>query len=471
MPTLDISRFDGGLDLRKGIAVNDANRQVQLENAFVTNGLALQKRPGLRKSTVLPRGTSGLFYLDGAPCVFHVVSPISLPSPFRGYKLTPKVAGAPTLDIRNVMYVDAFNGFIYGAFQMSDNTTEHHYFDNSASTYVADANCPHSAIVMKAGSKLFSPGVGGQTLRFSRTGNARDWTEANNAGFLATGLHARGAREINALGLYKNSLVVLSRDNAQIWEIDPDPVKMRLSSVVENVGSKYNNTVQGMAGDLYFLNDYGFRGLTTLMYTNNLADSDIGSPIDKIVRAEVLKGMPDQQPFSMYFYGTGQYMTWINRQMLVYSYSRASKIAAWSRYTFPAIGGRLSAMAEGGGDAFFRSDDTIYKLDATTYTDDGKVFNVVIQLPYLDLKKPGRLKHVYGIDLVMEGNATVSVGWDSRDETAFTHPVEVSGNTRAGEIIPVGCTGTEFSIKVVNSDDKPFRLDSITVHFDDLGVF
>lgn len=470
MPTLDISRFDGGLDLRKGIAVNDANRQVQLENAFVTNGLALQKRPGLRRGTTLPAGTSGLFYMDGAPCVFYGVGNITLPAPFRGFKLTPRGAEAEKA-IKSVRYLDVFNGFIYGAFQMADNSVRHHYFDGSANTNITDYNCPHSAIVMKAGSKLFSPGVGGQTLRFSRTGNARDWTEVNNAGFLPTGLNARGSREINALGLYKNNLVVLSRDNAQIWEIDPDPVKMRLSSVVENVGSKYNNTVQGVAGDLYFLNDYGFRSLTTLMYTNNLADNDIGSPIDKIVRAESLRSMPDRPPFSMYFYGTGQYMTWINRQMLVYTHSRASKIAAWSRYTFAALGGRISAMAEGAGDAFFRCDDTIYMLDATNYMDDGKVFNVVIQLPYLDLKKPGRLKRLYGIDLVMEGDARISVGWDSRDETAFTPAVEVSGNTRAGEIIPMECTGTEFSIKVVNSDAKPFRLDSITIHFDDLGVF
>jgi hypothetical protein len=134
---------------------------------------------------------------------------------------------------------------------------------------------------MKAASKLFSPSGNGQTLRFCRTGNPRDWSEINNAGFLPTGLNARGSREITALGLYRTNMVVLSRDNAQVWEVDPDPLKMRLSSVVENVGSRYANTVAGVAGDLYFLSDYGFRGLTTLMYTNNLADNDIvsgGSP-------------------------------------------------------------------------------------------------------------------------------------------------------------------------------------------------
>lgn len=472
MPTLDISNFSGGLDLRKGAAVSDANRLVQLENAFVTNGQALQKRYGLMLSATLPSGTVGLFAMDGRLNVFYSVGNPALPSPIIGRKLTPLVAGNE-IDVFSMTYADSFNGFIYAAFRMVNNTVRHHYFDGAGNTNITDANCPHSPIVMKAASKLFSPSGNGQTLRFCRTGNPRDWSEINNAGFLPTGLNARGSREITALGLYRSNMVVLSRDNAQVWEVDPDPLKMRLSSVVENVGSRYANTVAGVGGDLYFLNDYGFRGLTTLMYTNNLADNDIGSAVDKIVRAEVLRGFASNAaPTSVYFYGSGQYMTWVNRQMLAYSFSRTSKISAWSRYTFPGLAGdSISHMAEAGGELFVRSGNKVLKFSEIRYTDDGVVYPVVIQLPYLDLKKPGRMKRLYGVDLVMEGSARVSVGWDSRDPTAFTAPVDVDGNTRPGELIPIECTGTEFSILITNSDDKPFRLDAVSIHFDDLGVF
>ncbi len=56
-----------------------------------------------------------------------------------------------------------------------------------------------------------------------------------------------------------------------------------------------------------------------------------------------------------------------------------------------------------------------------------------------------------------------------RDATAFTDPVRVKGNTRGGGMIPVECCGTEFSLKFRNFDNKPFRLDAVTLYFDDLG--
>lgn len=46
MPSLTIDKFDGGLDLRKGAAVADANRLRELLNAYVTTGHHIKKRPG-----------------------------------------------------------------------------------------------------------------------------------------------------------------------------------------------------------------------------------------------------------------------------------------------------------------------------------------------------------------------------------------------------------------------------------------
>jgi hypothetical protein len=87
----------------------------------------------------------------------------------------------------------------------------------------------------------------------------------------------------------------------------------------------------------------------------------------------------------------------------------------------------------------------------------------------MDLKKPGILKQVWGADVVVEGTCFMSVGFDVRDPDAFTPEVKVKGNTRPAGLIPVECTGTEFSIRLRNFDNKPFRVDALTLHWNDLG--
>ncbi len=84
--------------------------------------------------------------------------------------------------------------------------------------------------------------------------------------------------------MYSNNLVVLSHEEAQIWQADPDPSAMRLLDIGKNVGTHFPFTVATVSGDLYFLSSAGFRSITTLRYTNSLADVDIGSPIDPLVK-------------------------------------------------------------------------------------------------------------------------------------------------------------------------------------------
>lgn len=239
---------------------------------------------------------------------------------------------------------------------------------------------------------------------------------------------------------------------------------MKLDTIVENVGTSFPRSVANVAGDLYFLSDYGFRSITTLQLTNNLADVDVGSPIDSLVRPETkIAGV---FPRAFYFYGTGQYICAIGNQLFVYSISRTAKIAAWSRYFLPNA---VDAFAELGQELYIRSGDSVYKLDPTVSTDDGLQFEVLLDLPYMDLKTPGQLKRIYGADLVVDGRCEFSIGYDVRNPDAYTAPVRVKGNTRPGGVIPVECCGTEFSLRFRNYDNKPFRLDSVTLYYEVLG--
>jgi len=459
---ITFDKFDLGIDLRKGASVSDANRLREMLNAHVTTGLATQKRPGLVKVATLEAGTKGLFASGGKLHTFYGNGTLTHAHPLF---MANRVARPSTqLDVTKVWFADIFNGFIYAVVEYTNGDVYHHYLDGSTDTYIADEKNPHSKAVIKAANKIFA--VAGDVVRYSATDKPRDWSSANDAGFLPTGLRFEGDRNANALGIYQKNLVVLASDGAQVWEVDPDPTAIRLSDAVANVGTDYPKTVAGVSGDLYFLSDFGFRSITTLQYTNNLADADIGSPIDTLVR-EALRN-PGSEPDAFYHYGSGQYMCLIGNLMFVYSISRQSKIAAWSRYQLPFI---VDAHATLDGELYLRSGDDVYRFTDEAHDDAGVPFEVVLELPYMDLKSPGQMKRVVGADVVMEGEAEFSVAYDVRyPDNAYTPPVLVRGNTRPIGVIPVECSGTEFSLRFRCHNSQPFRLDAVTLYFEPLGA-
>ena len=112
----------------------------------------------------------------------------------------------------------------------------------------------------------------------------------------------------------------------------------------------------------------------------------------------------------------------------------------------------------------------MYKLDEDRYTDDGGDYEVLIQIPWMNFKTPGVLKHMYGIDIAMDGECFISVGMDARHPDSFTDEVRVAGNTYGGGLIPIECCGTEFSFRFRNVTNQPFQLNALTVYYDTLGV-
>ncbi len=312
MAEITFDRFDLGIELRKGASVSDANRLREMKNAYVTTGLATEKRPGLTLVANLEAGTKGLFAAFGKLHTFYSQGSIAHTNPL--FQANRVAYSSGNYAVADVPFADVFNGFIYAAIRYEGGFQEHHYLDGSATTHIVDLACPDTAGVAKLASKIFA--VNGDTVRYCKTGNPRDWSAANDAGFLPTGMNSRGDRSANALGIYQGNLVVLSKDGAQVWKVDPDPAAMAFQDIVENVGTSFPSTVVNVAGALYFLSDYGFRSITTLQLTNNLADVDVGSPIDALVRARLKAG--GVSPKSSYFSGTGQYVCSMGNELFVY---------------------------------------------------------------------------------------------------------------------------------------------------------
>lgn len=484
MPSITFDKFELGIDHRKAASVSDANRLRDMKNAYVTTGLATSKRPGLQKIATLEVGTKGLVAALGKLHTFYGSEVEELTHEDSRFQANRLICQDETMDtVTDIHYADVFNGYLYVVAEHGEKSW-HHYLrepdpeseeteteeNNSKEpeqafvTQITDENCPHSKAVLKLASKMFAVSPDGATVRFSKTGDPTNWSESDDAGFLPTGLNARGDRSTNALGIYANKLVALSRDGAQVWTADPDPTVMRMEEIVENVGTSFHQSLATVSGDLYFLSDFGFRSITTRQLMSKLADLDIGSPIDTLVRP-VLKEMTSP-PRAAYFYGTGQYLCAIGKDVFVYSVSKTSGIAAWSRYELPFC---IDAIAELDGVLYLRSGDDVYQLSEEQNTDDGEEYEVLLQMAYMDFRSPGMLKRVYAIDMVMEGECYFSMGFDVRNKEAFTQEVRVIGNTRPGGLIPLDACGTEFSPRFRNKDGKPFQLNALTIFYEVQG--
>lgn len=168
---------------------------------------------------------------------------------------------------------------------------------------IEDENCPNSKVVAIAASKIFAGDD--DVMRFSATLNPRDWSTAQDAGFLPTGLQQRGQIGIEGAGNYRGNLCVWSASTFQMWQVDPDPANMALLDTIEGIGTTYYKAIQPVSNDLFFCAALGVRTVGLAAGSGSLQAGDVGLPVDSMIQPAVF----GKQPISTYYPSAGQY--WI----------------------------------------------------------------------------------------------------------------------------------------------------------------
>ena len=451
--------FDFGLDLRKGLSTSDANRLRKISNAHATEGKTIKKRPGLVLTATLEAGTVGLFPGKGKLNTFYATGTITHAN---SLFVANKVAH-PTLSIplTKVHYADVFNNFIYTSVEYNNGDIKHHYLDGTSPTHIADTNCPNTKQLAKLSSKIWAIGTTGETVRFCKTNAPRDWTTANDAGFLPVGLQQTGSNIATALGFYANRLVVFFSDSSQIWQVDVDPAKHAFLQSID-VGTVLNYSQVNMAGDVFFLSKGGVRTITRQELTNNLIDADVGSPIDRqLITGSIIDITTARGQF---YRGGGQYWLYAGNKVAVYTFSRTSGLSAWSTYQYPF---NIDYMCELNAELYIRSGDNVYRVDQFTKTDAGTLYSVDIEMAYLDFKSPGLLKRILAMDGVFTGTCNIAHRYDARYTDLITAPaVTMSGDTRPSNLFPVELMATNIAPVINNLDNQEFELHQLNYYFD-----
>jgi len=140
---------------------------------------------------------------------------------------------------------------------------------------IKDPNCPRTKVIAVAASKIFA--VAGDVVRFCSTVNPLDWTSANDAGYLATGLHQYGNNEALVLGIYRGNLCVWSSSTFQMWQVDPDPANMALLDQMEGIGSTHPNAAQPVGEELFSWQQMAFAVLALPLLRTILKPATLAS--------------------------------------------------------------------------------------------------------------------------------------------------------------------------------------------------
>lgn len=499
MSTYTLDDFRVGIDRRRSELVADDLGLVECKNAYVTTGYAIAKRPGLDKvsPTNLTSGTVGLFIFNSK---FYTVSHTALSAhpTLSGYGIgaggisatitnlvLPNPASSVDL-VERVWQFLVFNRKLYVVVEYASGDIRHFYPSGSSSDPVAsdvitDANCPNTKSVVVQNSKIYAVGpntAGNAYVRYSATEKPRDWTSPKDASGplgLPAGLESPDQDEIVALGTYKNSLIVFMTNNIQLWDTDTDPINSKLKMVVENAYTNYPNSIAKIGPDVIFLNRDGFSSVSQMLYTDDAQSVDIGAAIDDIVTPHLDTHDLAFPPKSIHYSGFSQFMCIVEKQIFVFTFSKASDVHAWSRYT---TADDIVDIAAHRSYCFLRCVNSggfhyIYSFNPDSFQDgfSTPLFDMNITNSFQTLRAAGRWKKVYGMDVLFNGVADFQHRYDARSPTEKTTAISLSGDSRPGQLIPVELMTTELSFDINQTANSTFQLNNINYYFDPLGHF
>ena len=326
-------------------------------------------------------------------------------------------------------------------------------------------NCPNTKQVAILASKVFSGDD--DIVGFSATVKPLDWTTANDAGFIPFGLNTYGSQPVSALGIYRSNLVVWNAKAFQMWQVDEDPANFAILDAVP-VGNPFYKSGSPVSNDLVWLTAEGIRSMGIAGASTNLQAGFFGKQIDPLVKI-ARAGVSDVDDIlSLFFPGAGQYWLIFGAEAFVLTMNGGKADMSWSRYVFPSA---IDDWTIKDTDLYLRSGDKIWRFDADTLIDDSGGANVIFKgnvfWPYLDFGALGVTKSMIGSDIVADGTFTVSIGYNQKDDSQFTTPYSIVGDTLVGDIIPMPVSAPSFQLRLVFAGNEKWEWSATALHLQD----
>lgn len=467
-----VEQFASGLDLRRAEDTAPAGTLRRAKNVHITPGGEIEKRTAMPLIGTVP-GTVGLAGLGTKLYAFEGYEAGSPPAtpvpviPFSAVGTEPMELTVQRLEVpvgrtlQEIVDVDIFDGKLFVVARM-DNGTIRRYFDG---VYQATALGLYCRTYQ---SKLYT--VGGKLLNGSAVLDATKWPgDVGATGAFSTNLATHDAESEDLVGIeiYYDQLAIMSRRTTQLWAVDPDPLQNSQLQVLRGAGLVAPASIKGYgSGDVLYLTDTGIRSLRAKDSSNAAAVSDVGSPIDPLIRDMFIQQGFDfmSKAKSVIEPITGRFWCCFPDRILVLSYFPGPKVTAWSEYRPQFL--NIDAVAQVGGYVALRNGDSVYLyngLDPTGYDANAPT---EVRLPFLDMGEPATVKRLTGLDCALRGTWRVAAAFDPQKPEVEETLATLTNSTFSLQKIPMQARTSHVSLRFYNQDNAAAAIGNVIIHFD-----
>jgi len=492
MPTqstyYEIKDFIAGMDLRKSPITAPAGTLRTLTNAHVTAGGEIEKRGAfVHRGNAAPNSfglvsISGLLYTLTSNGAYAEAGPIDMSG-------GPIVIGNIALPTSPPL-TDLFDWDIYGGrLYVTTNSaiSNYHYFQDpggpsapmvwidNTETAPYGANPAFASAFRTYKTKIHS--VWANTLRFSAAGHPEWWGADKpeqtpdplvGAGYIILDQEDSEMQSLTGLEVYYDKLAVFSNKACQLWAISHDSTQNQLLQTLRQCGTIAPQSIrQYGSGDVLFLGSDGIRSLKAREQLVSAAVSDIGSPIDPLIRdlymtmgpAWMSQAVATLQPY------TGRYWMVFPDRIFVLSNFPSPKVSAWSVYTLPFTVTDVCEAGQGG--VFLRtSDHRIFQYGAIEPQQFDATTQVEISTPFLGMERPATFKQFKAIDVACTGAWDVYAALNPGNLEAEDFLGTVTGPTFLEGQFPMMGHSTHISLRFRHVGAGPATLASCMIHYD-----
>lgn len=167
---------------------------------------------------------------------------------------------------------------------------------------------------------------------FSSNADPTLWEEQNPGAAVINFNSQYGQQDsVKGFATMQGRLAVFGEKSIQLWQTDADPANFALQQALDNSGTFASASIQSLGdADVLYLDSTGIRSLRTKELTLNAEVSDIGTPVDSLVRTDILTDNSVVCSVVEPLYK--QYWLYINDKIYVLSRYSASKVLAWSTF-------------------------------------------------------------------------------------------------------------------------------------------
>lgn len=460
MPYFVVDDWRGGLDLRRMAAVASPTTLRKLSNGHINEGGEVERR----KAFVTFANAAGTVGLASANALLYVFgtgpSPLAGGSPLQYQQLVPG-GGVAVVGIEDW---DLFDGLLY-VIAMGSDGNRYHFYNG---VLVPGGVGKHFKTF---GSKVYS--VLGKDVRFTATGVPTDWAGVGS-GTINLSTEDADSLDLEGIEIYFDQLAFFSPGTIQLWNMDPDPLLNRKAQILRASGTLAGQSARQFgSGDVLYLDSSGVRSLRARDSSNAASVSDIGSPIDVIMRQlQTDDPLSFARAHAAIEQGTGRFWLRIGADIYVLSHFPGPKVTAWSTYT-PENGAQ--DMISHDRTIAIRTNDDQIQLYGGEGFDTFDSSPLIVTTPFLTAQRAGTDKEFEALDIAgrnlwkVECNLNPASPDSLNDESQWLLAGQYDGITYSLARMALGGQSTHIAFRLTCTSPGEAVLANLTFHFKERG--